>query len=307
VKATAIGAASTAAVFVAVYEGKVAVSYAGQTVQLVAGQSARTTAHGVATRDDASAERAFDEGGPADDGEAADPAMSANQNLVASVSDYRARLERMDVERRALAQQLADARARLDATDAGLAPPKKEVSEDEWKELAKNGTIKMNVPCSWKGGWWPSPKQLGDLGLAPGDASTIQAASNRLYERSWALVEPICEKVGGKDIADKLGLDGCPNFIFNYLRGADRDNAFEQMRLVSEMRAGLRPTPPIDDPSLGPIEKIFLVMTGEQRTLEDDLAQSFGPDEAHRLVTADAFCGWSSTWNGPGPRKAAKP
>jgi hypothetical protein len=75
------------------------------------------------------------------------------------------------------------------------------------------------------------------------------------------------------------------------------------MRRVSEMRAGLRPTPAFDDPSLGVVERVFLVLTGEQQTFENDLAQSFGPEEAHRIVTSDSLCSWSSTWNGPGPRK----
>lgn len=65
------------------------------------------------------------------------------------------------------------------------------------------------------------------------------------------------------------------------------------------MRAGTRPTLPLDDPQLGPVEKVFLVMTGEQHSFEGDLTQSFGPEEAHRIVTSDALCSWSSTWNGP--------
>lgn len=306
-KAGAAGVLASAAAFVAVYEGKVAVSHAGQSAELAAGEAADMGARGVRKDADASAaERAFDEATTAE-GDASDPTLAANRTLVASVGDYRARIERMEVERRALEQQLADARARLDAADGGPSAPKAEITQDEWKELAKTGTIKMRVPCSWKGGWWPPAKKLDELGLAPSDAPALRDASNRLYESSWAAIRPICEKVGGKDIAEKLGLDGCPNFIFNYLRGVDREGAFEQMRRVAEMRAGLRPTPPLDDPSLGPVEKVFLIMTGQQSAIEADLAQSFGPDEAHRLVTSDSFCAWSSTWNGPGPRRDAGP
>jgi hypothetical protein len=46
-----------------------------------------------------------------------------------------------------------------------------------------------------------------------------------------------------------------------------------------------------------------LILTGEQRVFEDELARTFGPVEAHRLAIADAMCGYSSTWAGPGPRK----
>jgi hypothetical protein len=320
VKSGAVGALSAAIALVAVYEGKVAVSHAGQSVQLNAGEAADLRGNAGPKKDDdgSLAERAFDDAARDEDEAKLDPALRANKVLVASVTDYRARLERMDVQRRALEQELADARQRLNGgngngadADGGAATfAKNEVAEDEWKELAKTGTIKMRVPCNWKGGWWPEKKKLDELGLSRDDGNTIQQASSRLYETSWAKIRPVCEKVGGKDLADKLGLDGCPSFVFNYMKGVDRDAAFEAMRRVSEMRAGARPMLQFDDPQLGPVERVFLVMTGEQQSFETDLAQSFGPEEAHRIVTSDALCSWSSTWNGPGPRKdssAAKP
>ena len=47
VKVGAVGAVLAATAFVGVYEGKVAVSHAGQSVDLVAGQSAEASAQGV--------------------------------------------------------------------------------------------------------------------------------------------------------------------------------------------------------------------------------------------------------------------
>ncbi len=299
-KSGSIGAAVSLAAIVVVYEGKVAVSHAGQSVELAAGETARASTAGVKK---AEAEDRLGQASTTDD-PIADPTLMANQNLVASVSDYRARMEKIEIERRALEQQLADARARLEAIDAGAKPPKLEVTEDEWKELAKEGSVKMRVPCNWKGGWYPSPQQLNALGLSPADASAVQAASNHVYERSWALIKPVCERLGGKEIAERLGLDGCPNFIFSYERGVDREAAFESMRRVSEMRAGLRPMLALDDPSLTPVERVFLVNTGMQKMMETDLAQTFGPDEAHRLVTSESFCGWSANYTGT-PRKAS--
>jgi hypothetical protein len=301
VRAGAVGALTTAAAFVAVYEGKVAVSHAAEAVTLSAGEGADVGAGGVRKAADVTAaESAFDAATASAGG---DPAMRANESLVASMSDYRARLERMVVERRALEQQLADARARLEAADGGGKLPTLEVTPDDWKELAKTGTIRMRIPCQWKGGWWPSAKQLDALGLAPADARTIQDATNSLYESEWAAIRPLCAKIAGPDIADKLGLDGCPNFIFTYQKGANKEAAMEAMRRVSEMRAGLLATPAPDDPTLSPVESVFLALTGQQSALEAELAQSFGPDEAHRLVTSSSFCGFSSTWNGPGPRE----
>lgn len=307
IKTTAAGALVTAAMFVAVYEGKVGVSRAGQTVELEAGEAAVVRAGELRKENDASlAERAFDDR-TYDDVLALDAVEGANRNLVASVSEYRARLERMAVERRALEQQLARANERLgqggDGGDASHA--KTEISEDEWKELAKNGTVKMRIPCNWKGGWTPPPAKLDELGLAPADGAVIRDASNRLYESTWQQIRPVCEKVAGPEIAEKLGVDGCPSFVFNYLKGVDKESAMEGMRRVSEMRAGVRPTPPLNDPQLSAVEKILLVLTGEQKAFEMDLAQSLGPEEAHRIVTSESLCSWSSTWNGAGPRKRA--
>ena len=52
VKVTVATAVSTALAFVAVYEGKVAVSHAGQSVQLVAGEGAKLSAGGPRREND---------------------------------------------------------------------------------------------------------------------------------------------------------------------------------------------------------------------------------------------------------------
>lgn len=314
IKAGAVGAVASAAAFVVVYEGHVSVSRTdrapGAEVALAAGEAAQAGPDDDApekARDPAIAERAFLLRA-GESGDAADPAMEANANLAESVAEYKTRLERIAAEKATVERELVEARAKMDAsadagTGAGGRAHGNEVTDEEWKELAKTGSIKMRIPCNWKGGWDPPASRLAELGLAPGDGAAIREASNRLYESTWAQIRPVCVSVIGAEVADRLGVDGCPSFVFNYLRGVDRDAAMEAMRRASEMRAGLLPTPPLDDPSLGPVEKVFLILTGEQRAFEQDLARSFGPEDAHRIVTSDAMCAWGSTWNGAGPRK----
>ena len=93
----AVGAVLAATAFVGVYEGKVAVSHAGQSVDLVAGQSAQANAQGVkrvggagraARRPVAPAAASATEGEQA--------LTEANANLADNVRDYRRKLEALE-------------------------------------------------------------------------------------------------------------------------------------------------------------------------------------------------------------------
>ena len=41
---------------------------------------------------------------------------------------------------------------------------------------------------------------------------------------------------------------------------------------------------------MNPVMKLFLATTGESKSFEAELAQSFGPEEAHRIVYSDELC-----------------
>ena len=90
--------------------------------------------------------------------------------------------------------------------------------------------------------------------------------------------------------------------IVDVARKKDRDASSEAMRQVGEIRAGKRPPPGPGD-ALDPTLEAFLALTGELSEFEADLAQSFGPEEAHRLAYSDEMCAGQSTFGGPGPRK----
>lgn len=306
VKSDAVGAALSALAFVAVYEGKVAVSYAGQRAELAAGDSAEVGPDGV------SKGAGIAEGGKAFDSkiaEAADPMASANENLVAQVSEYKRRLEAIAEQKTDLEKKLETTEKQLEAARADGAAPRErhpfDLDADDWKELAKDGTIKARVPCQKKPDWQPSPNSLKQLGLLPQDAPALKEAFKKSNDRLWAAIKPICaQEIGSAEVAEKIGIDTCQHLILDMelqKDGDDKDTVGEAMRVVGEIRAGLRPMPAPNEP-LHPVAKMFLAVTAETKSFEADLAQSFGPEEAHRLTFEKGMCMGQGTFGGHGPR-----
>ena len=309
VKSGVIGAALTAFAFVAVYEGKVAVSHASEHVDLAAGEGAQIGAGGV-TKSGAlgAGEKSFDAKAAAAASDV--PLAQANENLVAQVSEYRARLEAIAAQKVELEQTLKNTEQKLAAKADGSAgrPPKAEfdLGADDWKELSKDGTIKFMVPCSRESAWLPKPETLQKLALAPQDGPTLQSAYKQSNARLWAVIRPLCaQEVGSEKVADRIGLDTCQHLVLDSMRAKDPEAANEAMRQVGEVRAGLRAQV---DPSLqsSPVVKMFFALTAEGKLFENDLTQSLGPEEAHRITYAEGMCMHTSVFGGPGPRDDAK-
>jgi ferric-dicitrate binding protein FerR (iron transport regulator) len=308
VKSGVIGAALSALAFVAVYEGKVAVSHASEHADLGAGEAAQLGAGGV-TKSGAlgAGEKSFDAKAAAN--AAGDvPLAQANVNLVAQVSEYRARLEAIAAQKIALEQTLKNTEQKLASQSDGGRPPKTEfdLGPEDWKELAKDGTIKFMVPCSRESSWLPKPDTLQKLALAPQDGPVLQSAYKQSNARQWAIIRPLCaQEVGSEKTADRIGLDTCIHLVLDSSRGKDLEAGNEAMRQVGEVRAGLRAEV---DPSLqgSPVVKMFFALTAERKLFESELAQSLGPDEAHRVTFADGMCMHTSSFGGPGPRQDPK-
>ncbi|MBX3229165.1 MAG: FecR domain-containing protein [Labilithrix sp.] len=306
VKVAATTAALSALAFVAVYEGKVAISHAGERMELTAGQTAQAGATGVRlTSGDSPSDidRALANANAADD----DPQVSANKNLVRQVGEYRSRLELLATEKSELETKLQQSEAALAAAKDGAPVTLKhsfDLDHDEWRELAKDGTIKYQVPCiDAKGnGWTPKPERLDKLGLAPHDGPALNAAYKHSSERLWATIKPLCAAaVGSAEVATRIGPDTCTHLILD--TELDKDPAATQKarELVGAIRAGDAPMPK-PDAELHPVTKLFLALTGSSKALEDDLAQSFGPEEAHRIVYADGMCMGHHTFGGTRPK-----
>ena len=257
--AGAIGAVVAVGIVVGVYEGKVRVSHAGQATTVGAGEtvvSDRTGVHAqttVARTEDAKAPHTSDE--------------------------LKLRLAQIEQEKTNLERELESALAGT--------PPKSEydLSRDDWQRLAKQGTIKYEVPCFRDGGFRPTPEQIQHMGLAAADADTIQAAFRQSNQRFATNMTAICGEVGPEEAKD---MSKCMTKLFATIYERGTDSARPIYTRVAEVRAGTRTQAPAADTP--PAEKMLLFFTGEMSSFESDLAKTFGADEAHRIAYSSDLC-----------------
>jgi hypothetical protein len=298
-KSGVVGAAIAATALVGVYEGKVAVSHAGQSVDLVAGQSAEAGPGGV-KRVGAGADEAAQGGAAAASASEGEKALTqANANLADSVRTYRRRLEAIEAEKKKLEKELAQAQAQL--ADGGVAKSDYDLSPEDLKELAKKGEVRARIPCAGTNGDYQwSPKDLNKLGLAPQDGPLLQQAFKRSHDRTWGVIQPLCSQaLGGADVS-KIGQQACESVLMNLANENDSGAADEDIRQVAEILAGMRP-PPGPDSKADPLLVSLLALASESRSIQSDLAKSIGPDDAQRVVFGDVGCWWNSS-HGVGPR-----
>lgn len=306
-KAGTLGAGLTALAFVAVYEGKVAASSGAGRVELAAGESAGMGPEGVRKASSlADGEQAFE--AKAEEARAADPVAHANENLVEQVREYKKRLEAIAEQKSALEAKLEATEQRLASQGDGAAPKAKsefDLSPEDWAELAKKGSLAYRVPCDGsRDGWMPPPEKLQKLGLSPDDGPVIKEAYARNAKRVWAEIGPICTAAlgGNKELAEKLGTATCQHLVYDVEAALDKEAAQEAMVQVAEIRAGLRPAPGPNEKA-HPVLKMFLALTGANKAFEQDLAQSFGPEEAHRLAFSPDMCSSDNRWGGRARKK----
>ncbi|HEY2513184.1 MAG TPA: FecR domain-containing protein [Polyangiaceae bacterium] len=300
-KAGAIGAALSAAAFVSVYEGKVAVSHASERVTLTAGETARAGADGV-QRGAAGA------GAEAPSAAASDPLLAANANLADSVHEYKKRLETIEEQKTAIAKQLGEAQAKLAAqqNDGQAAAPAKseyDLDANDWKKLAKEGRVVARAACPRPDEWDVKPSVLNKLGLAPEDAQPIHDALKRSADRTWGVVRGLCTTAlgGSAELADKLGEATCFTLVADLAQ--QKENTSEETHLVAEIHAGLKP---MDPAALGSYGQMIYAMSGEAKAIEADLAQSIGPEDARRFTYGDGGNWCNNSW-GVGPRPELPP
>jgi hypothetical protein len=294
-KVGAVGALAATAMLVAVYEGKVAVSHAQERVTLSSGQSATASdADGVqltgaslsGTGNAASTDEALE---------------NANRNLVGSVGDYKKRLETIEAQKKDLETKLVAAEKKLEAEQRGSdAAPKKsefDLSQDELVALAKEGTLKYMSPCSKKD-YRPDAETLQKLGLAPQDGDTLVAAYKKVGQWRDAQMRPACQEVIGKsELSDRIPVDGCMHLVSDLLGETDPKERREAQQLATDIRAGIKPPPGPND-KVSPLTRMMLASVNQMKVFEDELAKSFGPEEAHRIAYSEGLCMGRSTWGG---------
>lgn len=304
--------AADAATRVSVYEGRVRLRAAGGLLELGAGESARLEPDGVrrsasaegeprSTSADARAQAPSPPRGLDDAG------ATSRDELDREVAWLRAELARLKQQQAALDERVAAARARL-LRAGGEAPARHryDLTADDWKELAKTGTVKFRLPCE-RQGFRMRPALLDRLGLMPDDASVIERAYADSRDRVWRVLGPLCvTALGRDDLAELLGREGCTTAVLQAERRRDKAGSDAAMRQVGEIRAGLRPLPAPGEP-LHPVLEMFLALTGEPARFEAELAERLGPEDAKRIAFSDEMCHERLTLDGPTPDGPSEP
>src|SRR5262249_48624917 len=159
-------------------------------VSLRAGETAQTGPDGVKrTAMTSLGEKVIDDNLAATTG-GEDPLGKVHENLVRQIGAYRSRLEAIIAQKSELEAKLKKSEESLAASQDGAAVIVKhelDLSQDDWKELAKSGTVKFQMPClNVKEPWSPSPEKLNSLGLTPDDAVTLKNAYAHSSQRVWS-------------------------------------------------------------------------------------------------------------------------
>jgi len=286
-KAGAIGAALTLVAVLIAYGGKAARTHAGENMNSKVGEPGRTEHQG------------------SDD---LDPAMAANANLADQVRRYKERLEEIGAQKVEIEKQLAQAQQALSsaAGDGKVAPIKSEydLSKDDWKRLAAEGTVKVQIPCDNSDTYDVDPSALAAEGLPASDARPIHDALHDSSWRLWSTVRALCAQGlhGSLQLAEELGPEACRGLIehMGHQNGGDLE---EQVRIVAEINAGLIPMPQ-DLGTLGVYSQLLLAQSAESQLIVQQLTNSIGPDDARAFVFGGAGC-WERSTKSVGPRPTA--
>jgi hypothetical protein len=261
--AGAVGAIAATAVVIGVYEGKVAVSHGKDSVTVSAGESATADSRGVRP------------GMPP-------TKIARTDDGTHTAADLRERLGALEKEKAALEQELADAH------EAGAKSPY-DLTPDDWAKLAEQGAFKYQIPCYREGGYRPSAEQLAKLGLAAKDADAIQTAYRNSNHQFGSEMMKICGDAGLGGGTDDIG--PCIGKMFEAIYGQGPDAAHATYTQVDQILAGKRPQPKPADAS--PQMRMLLMFANEMAPFEAELAQTFGPEEAHRIAYSDDLC-WTA-------------
>lgn len=212
---------------------------------------------------------------------------AANANLAQAVKLTQQRLEQNEVEKKALEKELKAAKAKLATAEGDGATPRNEfdLTRDDWKQLAKTGTVKARYPCTFDPDWHLGSDQVTSLGLSPSEVAVVETAYTNEEDRIASAIQPGCAKVlANAELTRGLGARVCTAVISESLKKNDPDK-----QLVADIMAGNIPRPPPD--KLDPFATMLLAQAGSMQALQADLARTLGPPNrsALRHSPATAF------------------
>jgi hypothetical protein len=232
-----------------------------------------------------------------------DPAMLANANLTQSLSECSHQLALVTEENVRLEQQLdAEHNAASDPGKSALVRRigRRDLSLDDWKQLARTGTVKYVLPCA---SFNPSPETVNGLGLGPQDIPVVRDAFVAARAVAWGQVRPLCASaVGSLNAADGLGLEACPQLILSSEKSTNPNAADVAMRAVAATRAGL--SNPSALPAEDPVAATFFALTAVAKDAENHIGAQLGPDAARVAVYGTNNCSHVVDFPGPGPEQA---
>jgi hypothetical protein len=217
----------------------------------------------------------------------------------------RAELGRLRARGREAQEELSTARKRIAELERKLGSDRPrhdfDFTKEDWKQMAASGEVmRYRIPCG--GARPPGDDVLDELGLAPDDRAVLQRAYDDSAKRIRNALLPLCaEALGNRmDLAAAMSVDSCRHVIISTTRTRNEDPSQAAQRVAAFM-AGDGPRPV---PSGGLTERAFLALAQESGLFEEELAQAFGPEEAHRLVFSDRLCFSSGTHQLTGGRAA---
>jgi hypothetical protein len=164
------------------------------------------------------------------------------------------------------------------------------MSKEDWERMAENGVVPVRIPCIRDTPWTPSERVVDRLGLAPSDVDALKEAYAASNKRMTEAIRPLCaQALGSPEAADRVGASQCIDVINNTARKSNADDTKAALSRVAEVQAGKREAPK-PDANASAVEKLGYLLTNEQKTFENELAQKLGPENAKRLVNEPGLC-----------------
>lgn len=278
-----VGAALTAAVFVTVHEGRVAVTspagatqvQPGERVVMSAGAAPRVVAAPVAP-------------GPTEASPALAPASSAAapSTWQARETAYVAELTTLRDRVKALESSQGGVRFSPGGKIANFIDP----SREELLELAKECQLRWDEPgLGLRHPPLPDDKERAKLGITDDEAEVISEVYESFASQSLERLRAIyVAATGDVDNSRVLAPDALKQEIIDK---SPEDAIKRAYQRVSQERAGLAAPPP-DTTGMTPAERLVRFNTGLGDAYERALADKLGASRAHQMRASDG--GWGS-------------
>lgn len=299
----ALGAALASALVVTVYEGGVVLANEHGSVDVDAGQSARTSSARAPVRFDPDhperVEALADASDPAKTrGQLSGDPMAHIQRQARDIERIREEKDAQAARIRELEQQVIDLGGSVEAgsPEAKRAHAKKcasqgrndgscsflEPDQETLVEMARCATVKVDSLGFVSDPEPPVPGSIADrLGVTdPVESEKLDAAAAAQYEAYNAELRAMYLELGGtEDAADGASGATLRSFIFDQL---DRELMEDIQRQISEERAGLREAPAAT--AALPIEqRVARLMAEDGNAFEALVAEQLGPERARAL------------------------